>query len=158
MSQDIGVLRNVAIFRALDDEELSGIWNLITVKEVAPKTKIIEEGAPVLQLCIVTDGVVHVRRIAQTREMLLIRLGPGGFFGEINLFDPGVATASVYAMKPTQLAVLDHDALRQYFEAHPAAGYKVVTAMMREMSRRLRQTNSRLVHSAYWSAGPGNAA
>ena len=158
MSQDLSVLRNVAIFTALGDEELAAIWNLISLKEIGPKTKIIEEGAPVQQLCIVTDGVVHVRRIAQKKEMLLTRLGPGGFFGEINLFDPGVATASVYAMKPTQLAVIDHDALRNYFEANPAAGYKVVTAMMREMSRRLRQTNSRLVHSAYWSAGPGDAA
>ena len=153
MADDLGVLRNVALFRDLTDDELAGIANLIQVREVGPKTKIVEEGSPMQQLCIVTDGIVHVRRIAQKREMLLTRLGPGGFFGEVNLFDPGVATASVYAMKPTQLAVLDHESLRQHLAANPAAGYKVVTAMMQEMSRRLRQTNSRLVHSAYWSPG-----
>jgi CRP/FNR family transcriptional regulator, cyclic AMP receptor protein len=154
MQPELDVLRNVLIFRDLEDNELSAIWAMIQVKQVPPKTRIVEEGAPMQQLCIVTDGVVHVRRIAQKREMLLTRLGPGGFFGEVNLFDPGVATASVYAMKPTQLAILDHEPLRAYFDQNPKAGYKVVTAMMREMSRRLRQTNSRLVNSAYWSSGP----
>jgi hypothetical protein len=37
-------------------------------------------------------------------------------------------------------------------EANPATGYKIVVAMMTEMSRRLRQTSARLVNAAYWSS------
>src|SRR4051812_15678885 len=154
MSHELDVLRNVLIFRDLDEDALAAIWAMIQVKEVPPKTRIVEEGGPVRELCIVTDGIVHVRRLAQKREMLLTRLGPGGFFGEVNLFDPGVATASVYAMKRTQIASIPHEALREHLSTHSAAGYKIVVGMMREMSRRLRQTNSRLVHSAYWATGP----
>ena len=89
--------------------------------------------------------------MAGKREMLLGRLGPGGFFGEINLFDPGVATASIYAMKPTRLAVVDYEAFQNFMSANPATGYKIVSAMMTEMARRLRQTSARLVNTAYWS-------
>ena len=76
----------------------------------------------------------------------------GAFFGEINLFDPGVATASIYAMKRVSLAVVSYESLRAFLASNPAAGYKIVSAMMTELARRLRQTSSRLINSAYWSS------
>src|SRR4051812_44965813 len=148
------ILRNVRIFRDLEEPYLASLWKLIKVRELAPKEQIIQEGNPVTELCIVTDGVVHVRRLAGKREILLNRLGAGDFFGEINLFDPGTATATVIAMKPSQVAVIAHKALLDWFETHPAAGYRVVSAFMREMSRRFRMTNSRLANSVYWKPGP----
>lgn len=148
------VLRNVRIFCDLEEPYLASLWKIITVREVQPKERLVVEGTPVTELCIVTDGVVHVRRRAGKREILLNRLGPGEFFGEINLFDPGTATATVIAMKPTQVAVIAHAALLGWFEMNPVAGYRVVSAFMREMSRRFRMTTSRLANSAYWKPGP----
>ena len=145
------LLRAVSFLRALSDEELAAFANLLTPRNFAPRERIIEEGSPVHSLYLICDGVVHIRRMAQKREMLLGRLGVGGFFGEINLFDPGVATASIYAMKPTQVAFVDYESLRGYMDAHPGAGYKIVSGMMTEMARRLRQTSARLVNVAYWS-------
>jgi CRP-like cAMP-binding protein len=55
-------------------------------------------------------------------------------------------------MKPTTVAVIHYDDFRAFMGSNPATGYKIVSAMMTEMSRRLRQTNARLVHSAYWSS------
>ncbi len=148
---DPSQLRAVAFLRQLSDEELAAFANLLTVRTLAPRERIIEEGAAVHSLYIILDGVVHIRRLAQKREMLLGRLGVGGFFGEINLFDPGVATASIYAMKPTQLGVVDYDSLRTFMSSNPASGYKMVAGMMTEMSKRLRQTSARLVNVSYWS-------
>jgi len=148
---DPSLLRAVSFLRPLSDEELAAFTNLLTLRTLAPRERIIEEGAPVHALYIVVDGVVHIRRLAQKREMLLGRLGVGGFFGEINLFDPGVSTASIYAMKPTQLALVDYDSLRSFMASNPACGYKMVSGMMTEMSRRLRQTSARLVNVSYWS-------
>src|SRR5476649_1740758 len=103
---DVELLRSVSILRTLSDEELRAFCALLSLREVKPRERIVEEGVPVKNFSIVTEGVVHIRRMASKREMLLGRLGPGGFFGEINLFDPGVATASIYAMKPTRIAYL----------------------------------------------------
>jgi len=152
---DVELLRNVSILRKLTEEELRALCALMLVREVKPKERIIEEGTPVKNFSIVTDGVVHIRRMANKREMLLGRLGPGGFFGEINLFDPGVATASIYAMKPTKLAYIDYEAFHQFMESHTVVGYKIVSSMMTEMARRLRQTSARLVNTAYWSSAEG---
>jgi CRP-like cAMP-binding protein len=149
---DVDLLRTVSILRNLTDDELRAFAALLTIREVKARDRILEEGTVVKNFHIVSEGIVHIRRMAGKREMLLGRLGPGGFFGEINLFDPGVATASIYAMKPTRLAVVDYESFQNFMSANPATGYKIVSAMMTEMARRLRQTSARLVNTAYWAS------
>ena len=152
---DIELLRTVSILRQLDDGELRAFSNLLSVRDVKPRERLIEGGARNNTFYIICAGVVHIRRLAQKREMLLGRLGVGGFFGEINLFDPGTATASVYAMKPTTVAFVDYDTLHTFMQQHPATGYKIVSAMMTEMCRRFRLTSNRLVNMAYWNNAAG---
>lgn len=149
---DLEPLRTVAFLRDLSDEELAGFASLLTERTCPARERIIEEGTPVTALYMICDGVVHVRRLAQKREMLLGRMGVGGFFGEINLFDPGVATASIDAMKTTRLVFVNYETVREFMGGNPVAGYKIVSAMMTEMARRLRQTSARLVNMAYWSS------
>lgn len=153
---DYELLRAVSILRDLTDAELEAFAQLLDVRDVKSGTKIVEEGTLVNRLSIVCDGTVHVRRLAQSREMLLCRLGVGAFFGEINLFDPGTATASIYAMKtPTRIAEVEYEKLRAFMSENPATGYKIVSAMMTEMASRLRQTSARLVNTVYWSSSQG---
>lgn len=156
LAMDVELLRNVSILRKLTDDELKSFCALLVAREVKPKERIIEEGTPVKNFYIVTEGVVHIRRLAGKREMLLGRLGPGGFFGEINLFDPGVATASIYTMKPTRLAVVDYEAFHKFMIDNPSIGFRIASSMMTEMARRLRQTSARLVNTAYWSSATGS--
>ncbi|HEX8295840.1 MAG TPA: cyclic nucleotide-binding domain-containing protein [Chthoniobacteraceae bacterium] len=151
-------LRTVPFLRSLTDDELAAFYPLLTVRHCRPRERILEEGTPVTGLYLICDGAVHIRRLAQKREMLLGRLGVGGFFGEINLFDPGVATASIYAMKPTTMAFAEYEAVRAFMSDNPATGYKMVSAMMTEMARRLRQTSARLVNAAYWSSAEASLA
>ncbi len=149
---DLELIRSVSLFRELTDSELTALASLMTIRQVKAGAKILEEGVGVGAFSLICDGVVHVRRIAQKREMLLARLGAGAFFGEINFFDPGVATASVYAMREVRLAEVPYETLREFLSANPVIGYKVVSAIMAETSQRLRQISSRLVSAAYWTS------
>ncbi|MEO7317761.1 MAG: cyclic nucleotide-binding domain-containing protein [Chthoniobacteraceae bacterium] len=149
---DIELLRTVSIMRDLTEPELTAVAALFTRRDVKNKEKILVEGEPVSNFYIVYDGVAHVRRLAQKREMLLGTITKGKFFGEVNLFDPGVSTASIYAMKDVKLAVCDYATLRAFMSENPATGYKIVTGIMSEMSRRLRTTSARLANSIYWTA------
>lgn len=145
-------LRAVSFLSNLTDAEMQSFALLLSVVEFAPRDKIIAEGSAAHAFYIVAKGTLHVRRMAQKREMLLARIGTGGFFGEINLFEPGAATASVYAMDAVQVAVVDYGRLRDFMAANPVIGYKIVAALMAELSRRLRATNERFVSSMYWSS------
>ena len=148
---DREILRSVSFLKNLTDDELHAFSNLLTVREVPPKEKIVTEGSPIHAFHIICNGTVHARRMAQKREVLLGRIGPGGFFGEVNLFDSGFATASIHAIDKVTLAELDYGTFRTFMESNPAIGYKIVSGLMAELSRRLRQTNDRFVNSQYWA-------
>ncbi len=145
------LLRSIAFLRPLSDEDLSAFGALLKPRTCKSGERILEEGGSPSAFCIVCDGVVHVRRRANTREMLMGRIGAGGYFGEINLFDPGVATATIIAMKTVQLAAVSYAEFRQFMDEHPRAGYLIASGLMRELARRLRSTNQRLVNAVFWS-------
>ncbi len=149
---DVDPLRSVSCLRALDATELTHLAGLLTARDFQPRERIVEEGKEVGAFYIVQRGTVHVRRRAENREVLLGRIDVGGFFGEINLFDPGMATASVYAVDAVTIAMIDYGTLRAFMEAHSVTGYKIVAALMGEVCARLRLTNDRFVNSVFWSS------
>lgn len=144
-------LRDVSIFKDLSEDELEAMKNLWTLRVVPPRERIVTEGAAMHEFYIVCTGVVHVRRLSQDHEVLLARIGRGGFFGEINLFDEATATASVYAMDEAHIAVISNTTFRGFMATRPDIGYKITARLLNEVSSRLRQTNERLVHSMFWS-------
>jgi CRP-like cAMP-binding protein len=147
----IEFLRDVSIFKDLSEGELDAMKDRWTMRVIPPHERIVAEGALMHDFYIVGTGVVHVRRLSQDHEVLLARIGHGGFFGEINLFDEATATASVYAMDEVRLAVITNTDFRAFMGSHPEIGYKITARLLNEVSRRLRQTNERLVHSMFWS-------
>ena len=147
------LIQSVAFLKNLTEEERLSFSSLLTIQEIEARTKIFSEGEQVHRFHIVCHGTVHAKRMAQKREVLLARIPPGGFFGEINLFDAGLATASVYAIDKVTLASVDYDDMRQFMSENPAIGYKIVSALMGALARRLRQTNERFVNTLYWSGG-----
>lgn len=149
---DCEFLRSVSALKSLTEEELLAFSKIFTLIEATPGQKLVEEGKVINAFSIVCKGTVHVRRCVQKKEMLLGRICAGGFFGEINFFDPGVATGSIYAIDKAKIASTDYDTLREFMEKNTSAGYKIVTALSSEVCRRLRLTNQRFVNSVYWAA------
>lgn len=148
---DVQHLRAVGLFNHLSEDELKAFLSILVPWEVDAGAQILAEGQIVTHLYLVDDGAVQVRRMAQGREMLLGRLGPGAFFGEVNLFDPGTATASIWAMKPTKMAVVDYASMHNFLNSYPGIGFKIVSVIVVELAKRLRKTNERLVNVVNWS-------
>lgn len=145
-------LRIVSFLKDLSPEELQMFLTLLHVREVRKGERILTEGEPVHALSIVLRGTVHVRRKAGKREVMLGRIGVGGFFGEINLFEPGLATASIIAMDNVHIGSIGHETLRTFMANNTNAGYKICSALLAEVSRRLRTTNQRLVNAVFWAS------
>jgi CRP-like cAMP-binding protein len=151
---DSVLLRAIPFFQKLTDLEVTELAALIEVRDHKRGDRIVEEAAVPAGFYIIQHGVVHVRRRANTREMLLTTLGPGAFFGEINLFDPGVATASIYAKSDCRLALIPYDRFRAYMDQHTHAGYRIASAILAEVAHRLRTTSARLANSIYRQDSP----
>lgn len=149
---DIQVLQQASFLQKLDPTDLEQFAELLEERVYPARTQIIKEDQVMEAMHIVMRGTVHVRRMAQNREVLLGRIPTGGFLGEVNLFESGPATASIYAMDEVELGSIPYEKMRSFMESHPAAGYHMVSSLMAEMSSRLRQTNDRLINTVYWTS------
>lgn len=111
---------------------------------------VLEQGVTDPTLYIVTQGVLHVRRRAEGRQVLLGRIEPGGFFGEISLFDPGPTTAAVAAATNGELVKLSRAQLQDFAQRSPAIVVNLLVGLLEGMAQRLRRTDERLVEAIFW--------
>jgi len=109
-----------------------------------PGNVIIEEGAMQTEVFVVISGELDVRAKQEDgTETLLARVGPGETIGEISLFDPGPAAATVTAVEFSQLwRIADHDLL-QFMTDNPGAGNVLLRTLASILAQRLRQMNPR---------------
>ena len=103
-----------------------------------PGETIIQEGAPQDALFFLISGELHARRLQQGRENLLGKIRQGESFGEVNIFDPGAASASVVAMTPSQVWRIGRTELADFCQAYPEAAVILTTQIAAVLSRRLR--------------------
>ncbi len=148
---DSEFLQTVPFFKHVASEDLEDISTLFKRSEYRAGDVVLQEGVRNERLHLVTRGVVHVRRISGGKEVLLARIPKGGFFGEMNLYSGGEATASIYAMDTVWLDSVHFEEFKAWMNEHPAAGYRIVSYLLAETSERLRQTNDRLVNSVFWA-------
>lgn len=112
--------------------------------------EIVSQGGTNGAIFFVLEGLAHVRRKVGRREILLGRLEPGGFFGEVTLFDPGPATASVRAVSDVSLLRLERAQLERFIAASPVGGASLLLGLMEEMATRLRRADNRLSDAIVW--------
>ena len=82
---------------------------------------------------LILDGSVEVK----SGETSLSKLGRGQFFGEMSLIDDEPRTADVKAVEPSRCLVLTPWAFEALVSNHP----KIALKMLRELVRRLRDTD-----------------
>jgi CRP-like cAMP-binding protein len=132
------VLRRVSIFSDLDDETLNGLLRQMTARQWRAGAIIVGQNEPGEALFIQVSGRSKVALFGENgREMTLSVIEPGGFFGEMSLFDGKPRSANVVAIDDSVLLVLDRAAFRAHLETNP----RTATKLLSEMANRLRSAN-----------------
>jgi CRP-like cAMP-binding protein len=134
-----GLIANLAE----DDRRLLG--NYGEFLPVQPGQTIIEQGGSQDSLYIVISGVLHVHADNEGKRTLVARIAAGESIGEINLFDPGTASASVTAMEFSQVWKANRHDLDDFVSSYPEAGIRLLSGLLTGMSQRLRHMNERLL-------------
>ena len=107
-----------------------------------PGNVIIEEGAMQTEVFVVISGKLEVRaKQDDGSEILLAQVGPGETLGEISLFDPGPAAATVSAVEFSQLWRIADDDLMEFMKENPGAGNVLLRTLASILAQRLRQMN-----------------
>lgn len=110
----------------------------------APEEVLIKEGDSQESLYMVLAGTLHITTMADGRQMLLATLGEGDSFGEVNLFDPGTASATAVFRSKALVWVLSRQELQAFIEADTAAGVAVLQGLLHQASSRIRHMNEKL--------------
>ncbi|MEX2556443.1 MAG: cyclic nucleotide-binding domain-containing protein [Actinomycetota bacterium] len=131
-------LSNVMLFSGCDGKEISKIASLATEIAVPEGKVLAREGEAGREFYVILDGKADV----EIGGNQVATLGPGDFFGEMALLDQGPRVATVKAVTPMEVAVLDPREFVSLIEEHPAVARKV----LKVMAGRLRGAEQSPVH------------
>jgi CRP/FNR family cyclic AMP-dependent transcriptional regulator len=141
---DLERLREVGLFGALSDVELSELARAHDVVELGEGDVVFQEGAPGREMFVVLDGKVELFRTVRGVEMLVASRSKNDWFGEMSMLDilPRATTARV--VKSVRLLRLTAHDLDVLYRRNVKAYTLLVLNMAREMSRRLRAADALL--------------
>lgn len=132
------------IVAGMEDEDRALLGDYGEFLPAHPKQRIIEEGKPQDSLFFVISGVLHVHMVVDGREKLISRIEAGETLGEVNVFDPAVASASVTTQEFSQIWRANKTDIEAFVAAYPKAGCDLLSGILTCMSRRIRHMNERL--------------
>ena len=129
----IPMLQEVPLFSSLDKKSIRRIADSAGKKSYKNGDTIVKEGEKGISFYLVLEGGVEVRR----RGKKLTKLGKGQFFGEMTLFDEQPRSADVIATEDTTCILLNSWTFAGVMAANP----KIAQGIIKELVRRLRETN-----------------
>ncbi len=131
----------VPLFQGLNYGDQLSVAEVASPLTVTQDEHMYTAGSPVSQLMVVHTGSVKVARLdAEGREQILRVLGPGDFIGESAFLTGEAPHHFTVALEPSTMCVFRHADLERLVRLHPSIGLW----MLREVSNRLAQTESRL--------------
>jgi CRP/FNR family transcriptional regulator, cyclic AMP receptor protein len=130
------VLARVPLFAGLSKRQLQALARACSSHRWPAGSLIVAQGSSDQVCYILVEGTVEVVRGGQP----IARLGPGDFFGEIALLDPGPRSASV----TTATDVLAVRLPRPGFLDVALNDPQVVLRMLEALARRVRETTEKL--------------
>lgn len=132
------------IIANLSKEDRDTLSSYGTFHIAGPGAAIIEQGKPHGKLFFTISGALHARRSDAGSDILLGRINPGDWIGEVDIFDPSSAVCSVIAMEPSQYWVITREALEDYINNYPSAGTVILIGLASTLGRRVRDITRKL--------------
>ena len=89
---------------------------------------------------VIQKGEVEAVAERDGEEILLRKMGPNEFFGEMALFEKAIRTATIRATKPTRVLTIDKKNFLAGIHEDPSLAFRIVETM----SHRIRDLTDRL--------------
>src|SRR6266700_4045163 len=133
---DRDLLANVGLFSGLAEDELEGLASLMRPRAYAKDEVIYLKGDPGTAFYVIASGKVKIALTSPDgKEIIIRRLGPGDFHGELALLDDQPRSADAVATDQSVLFVLQRDAFRQFINDHCDAAAKLLATVSQYLRR-----------------------
>jgi len=145
MAGVIELLRNVAIFKDLDDGELARVAEVCKEQTFDLGEYVFREGEQGNRLYLIVEGEVRISRVVPgSGEEALAVLKPGALFGEMAVFDRSERSTDAIANGAVKCLTITRSDFELLLDFNRDLAYKVQWACIRLLSARLRSTNDSL--------------
>jgi CRP-like cAMP-binding protein len=132
---DTASLQKYSLFGGLLPEEIERIRPLMGRQDFPAGELVMREGQANDRIHFIVEGRVEVSR----RGVVLVELGEGETFGEMELLDVMPSAATVKALSPLSVATISNKAIHEIFRMDPRSFALIIMNLARDLSRRLRR-------------------
>ncbi len=145
-------IKSAMLFQGLSEEQVAAFDAIAKTVMVEKWVRIIKEGDPARNLCIVGQGRVAIEMALErpdgsyTPRTTVASLGPGEAFGWSALVEPHVLTMSAYAIETTELLTLEGHKLRELLDGNKQIGYVVMSNVAKLLAKRLTEAREAFVY------------
>jgi CRP/FNR family cyclic AMP-dependent transcriptional regulator len=136
IAQRMEVLARVPLFAGLGKRQMQTMARACSSHRWPAGSRIVVEGSKDQFCFVIVEGKVDVLRSGRT----IAQLGPGDFFGEIALLDPGPRSATV----TTASEVVAVELSRTGFLDAATGDPQILLRMLEALARRVRETTEKL--------------
>ncbi len=133
-------LRRLPLFANLSEADLDWLSSQAKPLNLQNGAKLIEEGQPGNAAYIVVDGEFEVVKKSDVQNIVIAVREAGEVFGEMALLDQAPRTATVRAIRDSQVLEISGDTFQQLLAHSPTASL----AILQTVSKRLRQNEALL--------------
>ncbi len=136
------LLPRTGILAFMDDDSRQRLAGYGSVISTAPGHVLIREGETNTYLYIVVKGIFNVTTLVGGKTVLLDSVREGDCLGEVAIFHPNNASATVTSLAPGELWMIDAGALQEFLIAWPNDGCAAILGINIILSRRLKRANA----------------
>jgi len=130
----LDVLRRIALFAELDDDELERVARLFKERRFSDGETIIQQGSGAAAFFVIDSGEATV--LVDGKQQRVLK--PGDHFGEMALIDAGTRTATVSASSDLACSGVTFWDFRPLVEENGVIGWKLLQSLI-EIYRSERQ-------------------
>ncbi len=135
-------LKTAGVFVQLLTAELQALKRTAKTMRFRAGEVIFEQGDPGDGIYVIEEGRVEISAlISGQANRMLTHMGPGNFFGEMAVLDEQPRSATATAIAETVLSFIPAGEVWSALERSP----QMLVSLIREFSRRMRQTDRRFV-------------
>lgn len=124
------LLADQELFGGLSERDLDALVEATHVKSLKNREELCHKGDPASQFYVIVSGELKaVVTSPEGTDMVLSIMQPGELCGEVALLRGSRRTASMIAMGPTEVVVVDRRDFFDYLKRHPEAAIHVLAAL-----------------------------
>jgi CRP/FNR family transcriptional regulator, cyclic AMP receptor protein len=141
MADFIEGLSDIALFKLLTPAELQLVCEAIAEKKFRRGENVFEENQDGDTMYLINTGTVKITKRLQDKDVEVITLYAGDFFGEIALFERVGRTGTAHVLEDVSLIELSRDNFARLISRNPYVGIKILYRIIQDMAKRIQRMN-----------------